>query len=80
MAVTPTDRMQVAAFHTIYKMLRKRDSGYQERKKHRSLEEDFCEAIVVTSDDRMEDTDPVLIEQWLQTYCVRKPKKPELLK
>lgn len=60
--------MQVAAFHTIYKTLRKRDSGYQERKKHSSLEKDFCEAIVVTSDDRMENADPALIEQWLRNY------------
>ena len=67
--------MQVAAFHTIYKTLRKRDSGYQERVKNRSLEEDFCEAIVKTDDDRMENADPALIEQWLRNYCMKKPKK-----
>ena len=68
MPITNKERMQVAAFHTIYKTLRRQDSGYQERKKHQSREEDFCEAIVVTSDDRMKDTDPLLIEQWLATY------------
>ncbi len=62
------DRMQVAAFHTIYKTLRRQDAGYQQRTKARSCEEDFCEAIVVTCDERMKDADHALISQWLARF------------
>ena len=32
------------------------------------IEEDFVEAIVLTSDDAMKNADPLLIEQWLFFY------------
>ena len=68
MARNGKDRMQVAAFHSIYKSLRRRDSCYQNRIKARSREEDFCEAIVLTCDDVMKHADPVLIKQWLAKF------------
>lgn len=57
MAVTPTDRMQVAAFFASYKMLY-----------HLSKEERFLTAICLTSDDRLRDADPALVDEWLRDY------------
>ena len=68
MAITGKDRMQVAAFHTIYRALRRTDTGYQDRYKYRTREEDFCEAIAVTSDDRLKDADPAFVKLWLSTF------------
>lgn len=57
----PKDRMQVAAFHAIYNRFRKAD-------KPRLKEMDLAEAIVLTSDDAMANTDPALAQQWLALY------------
>jgi len=57
MPVTPTDRMQVAPFFAVYKMLY-----------HLSKEERFLTAICQTSNDRLEDADLTLVEQWLRDY------------
>lgn len=53
--------MQISAFHAIYKRFRHAE-------KPRTVEEDFVEAIVLTSDDAMKNTDPLLIEQWQFFY------------
>jgi len=57
------ERMQVTAFHAIYRRLRRAD---QEHRKSR--EEDFVEAILATSDEVVAKADPVLMEQWIQEY------------
>ncbi|KKL88838.1 hypothetical protein LCGC14_1920740 [marine sediment metagenome] len=73
MAITGKERMQLAAFHAIYKRFRRAE-------KRRCREEDFAEAMVLTSDDVMHDVDPELVSQWLREYdkrgrrrCVDKP-------
>lgn len=57
-------RMQVAAFHAVYKRFRRAE-------KRRTREEDFAEAIVMTSDEALAKADPALIEQWGTLYDVK---------
>ena len=64
------ERMQVAAFHAIYKRFRLAD-------KKRSVEEDFAEAITLTSDEAMRNADPKLIEQWQFFYDTKAKKKKD---
>lgn len=68
MKVSSHERMQVAAFHAIYKRFRKAE-------KLRMKEEDFAEAIVMTSDEAMSKADPVLISQWMAQYDGTRRKK-----
>ena len=57
------ERMQVVAFHTIYKRLRRVDVEHR-----RTREEDFVEALLATSDEAVAGADPVLVERWIQEY------------
>jgi hypothetical protein len=63
--VTPSKRenIQVRAFHSLYRMFRKREAPDR-----RIREEDFCEAIVATSDDAFDNAPQELIDQWIETY------------
>ena len=70
MSLTAKDRLQVAAFHSIYRMLRRSDAEFR-----RSREEDFVKAIVMTSDEALRDADPVLIEKWLTEYGEKKSRR-----
>jgi chorismate mutase len=60
----PLERMQVAAFHAIYKRARKRPI-----ESRNAREEDFVEALMATCDDRMAAVDPELVAQWLANYA-----------
>ncbi|KKL22872.1 hypothetical protein LCGC14_2431070 [marine sediment metagenome] len=70
MAITGKERMQITAFHAIYKRFRRAE-------KRRSREEDFAEALVMTSDDVMQDLYPELVSQWLQEYDKRGRRRVE---
>jgi len=67
----PSDRMQVSAFHAIYKRFRRAD-------KLRSKEEDFAAAIVLTCDEAMAKADPALVKDWIDTYDRTRRKKVDL--
>ncbi len=62
------DRMQVAAFHSIYRRMRRAE-------KRRSKEEDFAEALVCTSDDALAGVDKDMVEQWIKQYDARNARK-----
>lgn len=59
--LTQQGRLQVSAFHALYKCLRRAE-------KPRSRLEDFVEAIVKTSDEAMANTDPELVRQWCEEF------------
>lgn len=58
------DRLQVTAFHSIYRQLRRTENDKHFGLKRKSREEDFVEAIVLTSDDAFKDADPALVSRW----------------
>lgn len=68
----PKDRLQVTAFHAIYRKLRRADPQFR-----KSREEDFVTAILATSDHAFRKADKKLAQQWINTYGSKKDRKEE---